>query len=171
VPGCGSAPLAELLEGSAVAKCSVLEVSRDWAVLDTASVKGLQHFESHLTGFRERVEAEMAWLMAGAQELTQQPGWWQRERDVGTLNAALDLTHWWAGLGVHWAGSSGWLCVPAGGNRRVPEHACPARSGCSSREAGLTPCLNPPVLEAVTAPAPLCRLPSPPLPPPPPGTF
>jgi hypothetical protein len=97
LPDCGAPALSELLSASAASKESVLEVSRDWGLLDRASLKGLQHFESHLAGFRERVEAEMARLMAGAQELSQRPGWWDAPRDVGALNTALDLTHWYGG--------------------------------------------------------------------------
>lgn len=94
LPSCTSPALAELLSASAAAKSSVLEVSRDWGLLDVSGLKGLQHFESHLAGFKELVEGEMARLMAGAQQLTEQQGWWQREGDVHAMNAALDLTHW-----------------------------------------------------------------------------
>lgn len=95
LPSCSSAALRELLSGSAASKRSILEVSRDWSLLDAAGVEGLRHFESHLDGFKERVEVEMGRLMAGAQALTEQPGWWRQGGDVDALNAALDLTHWY----------------------------------------------------------------------------
>jgi hypothetical protein len=93
LPSCG-AELSDLLSASADAKGGVLEVSRDWGLLDRSSLKGLRHFESHLAGFKERAEGEFERLMTGARQLAGQPGWWTREGDVATLNQALDLTHW-----------------------------------------------------------------------------
>ena len=97
LPEAGDARLKELLEASAASKRSVLEVAQDWPLLDVKSLKGLAHFESHLAGFRERVEGEMARLMAGAQRLTESPGWWAPARagDAAALNKALDVAHWY----------------------------------------------------------------------------
>ncbi|KAI8477037.1 MAG: hypothetical protein J3K34DRAFT_516008 [Monoraphidium minutum] len=95
LPSCASPGLKALITGSAESKAGVLEVSRDWRLLDTSDLAGLQHFESHLGGFRELVEGEIARLMGGAQELAQGRGWWAREGDVHALNAALDITHWY----------------------------------------------------------------------------
>jgi hypothetical protein len=97
LPTCSSEALADLISSSAASKASVLDCSRDWALLQVQDLKGLEHFESHLSGFRERVEGEMARLMGGAQRLAETAGWWGREKDVHTLNAALDLTHWCEG--------------------------------------------------------------------------
>lgn len=96
LPEAASPALAGLISESAAAKALVLDCARDWELLGLSDVPALRHFDSHLAGFKERVEAEMARLMAGAQQLTQAPGWWQQERSVHALNAALDLTHWWA---------------------------------------------------------------------------
>jgi len=113
LPSCASPKLADLLAGSAASKSGVLEVSRDWGLLDTSDLKGLLHFESHLAGFKERVEGELARLMAGAQGLAHAGGWFDgRQEDVHALNAALDLTHWCAGCG-------GWCWSQGQGNRAV----------------------------------------------------
>ncbi|GBF93755.1 hypothetical protein Rsub_06087 [Raphidocelis subcapitata] len=135
LPSCG-AELSDLLSASAESKSGVLEVSRDWGLLDRASPEGLRHFESHLAGFKERVEGEFTRLMTGARQLAGQPGWWQRDGDVAALNQALDLTHWYVlGLrlmltqhsaALHALDSSSKAAAAAA---HPPDHRGPATSG------------------------------------------
>eukprot|EP00877_Chromochloris_zofingiensis_P002194 jgi/Chrzof1/11976/Cz06g16210.t1 len=90
-----SEPLDELLAATTHSKGQLLEVSRDWKLVDTSSMAGLDHFESHLSSFKDQVEAEMARLTASAQHLTETDGWWEQPQQVKVLNRALDLSHWY----------------------------------------------------------------------------
>lgn len=78
-----SEPLDELLAATTHSKGQLLEVSRDWKLVDTSSMAGLDHFESHLSSFKDQVEAEMARLTASAQHLTETDGWWEQPQQVG----------------------------------------------------------------------------------------
>lgn len=119
LPQCGP-PLRELLVSNFANKSALLGVARDWRLLDAAhlaspagsggsssggssggrvgsggvSLDALLHFESHLSSFKEGLEAEMAQLVHGARGLTERPGWFENAGQAQLLNTCLDLSHW-----------------------------------------------------------------------------
>jgi hypothetical protein len=86
---------ADLLETSIQSKQQGLEVSTDWTLIDTSNEAGLQHFEFHLSSFKEHLEVEIDRLVAGCNMLTQQKHWFDDPEQVLIMDRALDLSHWY----------------------------------------------------------------------------
>ena len=86
---------ADLLETSIQSKQQGLEVSSDWALINTSNEAGLEHFEFHLAAFKEHLEMEIDRLVAGCNMLTQQKQWFDDPEQVLIMDRALDLSHWY----------------------------------------------------------------------------
>lgn len=55
-------------------------------------IAGVHHFESHLGAFREHLEVEVSRLTAAAQQLTEEPGWWDNPGQVSRGRANIQET-------------------------------------------------------------------------------